>query len=309
MKTIKTVLIAGAGTMGQQTGLLCALHGFDVIMYDLSMALLEAGLVRMKKFAPRMKRIYGFTDDDIRAGLDRIRITDSPETAAFGADLILESIPEDPVLKGNFFATFNTLCDPDTIFATNTSSLVPSMFAQASGRPDRLCALHFHDVSVTKIVDVMPHPGTSPEILKRVREFALELGQIPIVLEKEHNGYVFNNMLMAFTASALNLAAAGVAPVEEIDRAWMGIMRTETGPFGLMDAIGLETVWKITDYWAGKRNDPKAKANADFLKPFVDEGRLGLKTGKGFYTYPDPAYARPDFLTAGKPSTETSHDR
>ena len=306
MKSIKTVLIGGAGTMGQQTALVTALHGFDVVMYDLTMDLVEKGLERIRKFAPRMTMVYGFTDQEIEEGVNRIRITDSRETAADGADLILESIPEDPRIKGDFFAAFDAMCGPDTLFATNTSSLLSSMFAERSGRPDRLCALHFHDVSVTRVVDIMPHPGTSAETLERVRAFALDLGQIPIVLGKEHNGYVFNNMLMAGMDSALKLAASGVAPVEEIDRAWMGIMRTPNGPFGIMDSIGLETVWKITHYWAEQRDDPKARANAAFLKPFVDKGRLGIKTGRGFYSYPNPAYADPGFMTAGIPLPKES---
>ncbi|MCX5882013.1 MAG: 3-hydroxyacyl-CoA dehydrogenase family protein [Deltaproteobacteria bacterium] len=93
-----------------------------------------------------------------------------------------------------------------------------------------------------------------------------------------------------------------MAGVEDIDRAWMGIMHTPVGPFGMMDSIGLDTVWKVTDYWARKLKDPQTLANAAFMKGYVDEGRLGAKCGQGFYQYPGPAYAAPQFLTG---STES----
>ena len=122
------------------------------------------------------------------------------------------------------------------------------------------------------------------------------LDQFPIELKKEQHGYVFNTMLSELMASALSLAAKEVASVEDIDRAWMGIMKTGVGPFGIMDSIGLETVYKVTDYWAGVKDDPQAKANAAFLKERVDKGNLGVKTGQGFYQYPKASFLGPDFL-------------
>jgi len=170
------------------------------------------------------------------------------------------------------------------------------MFAQATGRPERFLAFHFHDVLQTDVVDIMPHPGTLPEVTATVRAFAEKIGQLPIMLQKEHHGYVFNTMLMAFLGEALSMAAKGVASIEDIDRAWMGVMHTQVGPFGIMDSVGLDTVWKITAYWAEKRHDPKARKNADFIKKYLDRDLLGQKSGRGFYAYPDPAFADQGFL-------------
>ncbi len=297
---IKTILIAGAGTMGQQTALLCALNDYDVVIYDISDEILSKGVARIKKNAHRMTGFNLCTQEAADTAISRISTTMDINIAARDADLVIESVPEDPKLKGRLFSDINRCCKPDTIFTTNTSSLLPSMFAKESGRPEKLCALHFHDVAISKIVDVMPHPGTSKETVDLVRQFAEDLGQIPIVLTKENNGYVFNNMLMSFLGSALTLAAKDVAPIEEIDRSWMGVMHTLVGPFGIMDGIGIDTSWKVTDYWAQQRNDPQAKANAAFLKAYVDKGNLGVKTGQGFYTYPDPAFGKPDFLAPKK---------
>ncbi len=298
LEDIKKVLIAGAGTMGQQTGLLCALNGYEIVIYDISMEILEKGIERIKKNGPRMASFYQFTKEETLAALTRISISDNESEAAKDTDLIIESIPEDPELKGRFFSKFHKLCKPETIFTTNTSSLVPSQFVEASGRPEKLCAFHFHNVAISKIVDIMPHSKTSKETIEVVTQFATKIDQIPIVLSRENNGYVFNNMLMAVFDSALSLATNEVASIEDIDRSWMGVMHTFVGPFGIMDSIGLETVWKVADYWAEKIDDPQAKAKSAFLKKYVDAGNLGIKTGQGFYTYPDPAFVKPDFLTA-----------
>ncbi|ACN13426.1 putative 3-hydroxyacyl-CoA dehydrogenase [Desulforapulum autotrophicum HRM2] len=294
---IKTILVAGAGTMGQQTAILAAISGYRVVMYDISDEILAKGVEGIRKNGDRMVRVGVCTSDACSLALEQITTTSDIKAAAVDADLVMESIPEDPELKGKFFGAINDHCKPETIFTTNTSSLVPSMFADRSGRPDKLCALHFHDVTLSKIVDVMPHPGTSSQTMDLVKAFAESMGQIPIVLARENNGYVFNNMLMSFIGSALSLAAKGVTSIQEIDRSWMGVMHTSVGPFGIMDSIGLDTCWKVTSYWANKRNDTQAKANAAFLKGYLDKNMYGIKTGQGFYTYPDPIFSRPDFMT------------
>jgi 3-hydroxybutyryl-CoA dehydrogenase len=252
-----------------------------------------------------MARVRGYARRLIEAGragpdaLGRITPTADLIAAASAADLVSESVPEDPALKGRVFAQLHTLCPPHTIFTTNTSTLLPSMFAAASGRPERLAALHFHlPVWDANVADVMAHPDTSPDVVETLAAFARRIGQIPIVAQKESSGYVFNAMLSALNEAALKLAAGGVAAFTDVDRAWMGIMKMPIGPFGIMDAVGLDTVWKITDFWAGLTNDPQQRANADFVRGYVDRGRLGLKSGRGFYDYPEPAFSRPEFLTS-----------
>ena len=290
---IHNILVVGAGTMGGQIALQCALHGLNVALYDVSAEALDAGMARVRGYVTHLTA-QGRTT---AAVLDRIQPTTDLAAAAATADLVSESVPEDPVLKGRVLAELNTLCPPRTLFTTNTSTLLPSMFAAATGRPERFCALHFHlPVWDANVADVMPHPGTDPAVVATVTAFARRIGQFPIVLGREQSGYVFNTMLNALLGAALELAANGVAPLADVDRAWMGIMHTAVGPFGIMDAVGLDTVWKITDYWAGVSGSPRLRANADFVKGYLDEGRLGHKTGGGFYDYPEPAYRRPGFL-------------
>ena len=213
-----------------------------------------------------------------------------PAKAATDVDIVSESVPEDPGLKGAVFAELDRWCPERTVFATNTSSLLPSMYAEACGRPDRLAALHFHQpVWSANLVDVMPHPGTSPETIEVLLGFAARIGQIPIQLHKESPGYVFNAMYNALNREAITLATNGVATVEDIDGAWTTVMKTPRGPFGMLDYVGIDTAWHITQYWATVTGDRQLLANAAWLKGYVDQGRAGIKTGKGFYDYsPEP---------------------
>ena len=300
IEDIKKVLILGAGTMGQQIGLQCAMYGYDVVFYDLSQEILDKASRRIAKLGSWYVSSGRLTEENLRNTLSRISATPDPEKAAQDADFISESVPEDPELKGRVFAQFNKLCPERTIFTTNTSMLVPSMFAEATGRPEKLVAFHFHDLRANNIADVMPHPGTAPEVTKLVHDFAVSIGQIVILLHRENSGYVFNTMLSSLFSSALTLASRNVASIEDIDRSWMGVMHTSMGPFGIMDQVGISTVWIITDYWAKKTRDAQAQANADFLKQYVEKGHLGFKTNQGFYSYPNPAYTQQDFLSGAE---------
>ena len=297
IEDIKTLLVIGAGTLGGQIALQCARHGYEVNLYDISDQALANGMVMIQGYLRSMLAEGRLSEAESAAVLVRIHPTTDAQAAAAQADLVSESVPEDPQLKGRVFAQFNSLCPEHTVFTTNTSSLVPSMFAEATGRPDRFAALHFHTyVWISNVVDIMPHPGSSPETLDLLEAFALRIGQIPIRLEKENYGYVFNTMLNALLRSATSLAARKVTTYQNVDRAWMGVMKMPVGPFGIIDAVGLETVWEITQYWAGVLNDAELQQNADFLKTYVDQGWLGFKSGRGFYTYPDPEYASEGFV-------------
>lgn len=283
---IRTVLVVGAGTMGQQIALQCAAHGFAVTLLDTEQAALDRARARLDALAGHVASDPAFAHTDVVADVARISATTDPAEAAHEADLVSESVPEDPALKGRVFAELDRLCPARTIFATNTSSLVPSLFADATGRPDRLAALHFHQpVWSATIVDVMPHPGTSPETVETLVGFAGRIGQVPIRLLRESPGYVFNAMYNALNREAITLAANGVATVEDIDRAWTTVTKMPNGPFGMLDHVGIDTAWHITDYWARTLGDAQLTRNAAFLKGYLDQGRAGVKSGRGFYDY------------------------
>lgn len=297
IEEIHTILVIGAGTLGGQIALQCAMHGFEVNLYDISGEALDKGMQLIHGYVHDLTGSGSLTEAQAAAALGRIHPLTDPQKAA-QAELVSESVPEDPQLKGKVFAQFNALCPPQTIFTTNTSTLVPSMYAEATGRPDRFAALHFHGyVWISNVVDIMPHPGTSVETLDLLEAFAHRIGQIPIRLAKESSSYVFNAMLNAVLRAATGLAAKQVTSFENVDRAWMGVMKMPVGPFGILDQIGLETAYDINQYWANVLKDAELQANAEFLKSYVDQGHLGVKTGRGFYSYPDPEYLRPGFIT------------
>ena len=297
---VRRVLVIGSGTMGLQIGLQAAAHGYNVVLHDAEPAALDEAQQRLRGYGEAALAAGGIDAGRLEQALARIESISDPAAAAAGADVLCEAVPEDPVLKGRVLGRFNALCPERAVFTTNTSTLLPSMFAAATGRPDRFAALHFHTpVWSSNVVDVMPHPGTAAETTELLVAFARRIGQIPIRLSRESFGYVFNALYAAMNREAITLVANGIASVEDVDRAWMGIMKMPVGPFGMLDGVGLDTVWDITDYWARQLNDPQLRVNAEFIRTYLDRGRTGVKSGAGFYDYPGPAYQAPGFLESG----------
>lgn len=283
---IQKVLVVGAGTMGQQIALQCATHGLEVVLLDQSEDALDTATTRLNGLARHLADDPAFEGVDLTAVAAGIARTTEAAEAAVEVDLVSESVPEDPELKGRVFAELDRHSPQRTIFTTNTSSLLPSMYAATTGRPDRFAALHFHQpVWSATVVDVMPHPGTSGETVETLLDFAVRIGQVPIRLHRESHGYVFNAMYNALNGAAITLAANGIAGIEDIDLAWTTVTKMPDGPFAMLDHVGIDTAWQITDYWARATGDEQLTRNAAFLKGYLDQGRAGTKVGKGFYDY------------------------
>jgi len=149
IEDIHKVLIIGAGNMGQQIGFQCAISGYEVVLYDVKDEFLEKAMIRINKLCRRFVSAQQLTEDAAAAALARIKTSSEVEEAGRDIDFVSESVPEDPQLKGEVFAGFNKICPDHAVFTTNTSSLIPSLFAEATGRPQKFAALHFHDVRVT----------------------------------------------------------------------------------------------------------------------------------------------------------------
>ena len=199
---IKKVLVVGSGTLGQQIGFQCAMHGFDVVMYDVKQETLDACRAIQREYG-ELFRSRGRSKAEVDAALARISYTLDLEEAGRDADLVSESVPENPDIKRKVYPLLHAACPPKTIFTTNTSTLLPSQIADATGRPERFLALHFaNEIWDRNIGEVMGHAGTDREIFEIVVKFAKAIGMVPIRVEKEQNGYIINSLLVPWLMAA-----------------------------------------------------------------------------------------------------------
>lgn len=288
---ITTIAIIGAGNLGTRIALRAALSGFSVKVYDISQDSLKHSVAVMNQLLQELPAKNKQNNPLKYSTLNKFTFTDDISKVLNNADLVSESVTEDLDIKMKVWEEIGKLAEPHTLFTTNTSYLLPSQLAEISGRPELFCAFHFHDLFESRVVDIMPHPGTKPEVVETLETLGRKLEQIPIVVKKEHSGYIFNTLLISWIDAAGRLLTGEIAEVEAIDKSWMVNFNMPVGPFGILDKVGLDTAWKIT---SAKRN-PASRAFAEVLKRYVDQGKLGRKTGEGFYKYPNPAFERPDF--------------
>jgi 3-hydroxybutyryl-CoA dehydrogenase len=290
---IKNVLILGAGSLGTRVALQAAISHYSVIVYDIHESALQQSQKVMEKVLRYVVKIGLAKEEDKPAIAARIKFTTNPVQAVNDIDIISESVTEELAIKEKVWKQFGEIAPAKTIFTTNTSYLLPSQFAIISGRPEKFCAFHFHDVFTARVVDIMPHPGTNPELITLLQDFGKKLNQVPVLVKKESPGYIFNFMLMALIGAAGKLKTSDVGSIEDIDKSWMVNFNMPMGPFGILDNIGLDTAWHVTK----DRTDSASRAFASLLKEYIDQGKLGEKSGEGFYKYPSPLFKNPDFLT------------
>lgn len=289
---IQNVLVAGAGTLGLRIALRCALDGYKVTMFDISDQQLETAIGMQNYVVKRLLKQSSVSQDQVDQARANLRTTSDIDDAVQGVDLISESVIEDIDLKKAFYADLIPRLEKGIIVTTNTSYLLPSQLLDSIQEPELFCALHFHDVFNQVVVDVMPHPGTSQAVIGLLMEFGRRINQIPVFVQKENSGYMFNAMLMAILGQASDLFINEVGSFQDIDRSFMGNFGTQAGPFGMLDQVGLDTAWHITN----AKSDHRSRKLAAVLKSYIDQGKLGFKSGEGFYKYPQPEFSQPEFL-------------
>jgi len=292
---VKKVCVVGAGTMGSRISLICAVRGYETTVYDAFEEALQRAPQRQKEMAERMIMMGGLSQDEVDAGLKNITFTADPEKAAKNADLVSESVFEVVELKRKVHAKLDQLCPPQAILTTNTSSLLVSDIEDAVSRGDKFAAMHFHG-GLGSLVDIMRGPRTSDETVDILKRFAKSIGEFPMVMKKEKGGYLYNTLLGGLLGAAWGLVLGGYAEPEDVDRAYMLVNRQPVGPFGIMDAIGLNVIMDAASGGGLEREEFTLKQATEYLRPYIERGDLGAKTGKGFYTYPNPAYQQPEFL-------------
>ena len=291
--------MVGAGTLGGQIAWHSAFKGKTVTVYDISDESLENCRKTQTGYAEIYKKDLGASDADIEATWSRLAYTTDLAEAAKTADIVIEAVPEVPDIKIDVYEKLAPLMQSHTILATNSSTLLPSMFAAKTGRPDRYAALHFANlIWALNLAEIMGTPQTSDDTLNRLTAYAIEIGMVPIPISKEQNGYVCNSLLVPIFQAAQSLVTKGVADAETVDRTYMIMNRGCTmGPCGVMDVVGIPLVQGIFSYWGEQLGNQEMLDNAAYLKEhFVDKGLTGIHSGRGHYQYPNPSYQQPGFI-------------
>jgi 3-hydroxybutyryl-CoA dehydrogenase len=292
IKDIKNILILGSGTLGLRIALASALNGYKVMIYDINEKAFEQAKHIQNNLIKILIKNNIISEIDGKNALKNQTFTSDAKFAAKDADLVSESVTEDLELKKKVWTQFGKLCPEKTIFTTNTSSLLPSLYAEETGRADHFCALHFHDVFYANVVDIMPNPKTADWIIDLLKAFGESIHQTVVIMKRESPGYIFNAMLISVIGAAGALVTFDVASIEDVDRSWMGNFKMPRGPFGILDEIGIDTAWHIVKV----KIDEKSKRFTNFLHTYIEQGKLGRKTGEGFYKYPNPRYNDADFI-------------
>lgn len=319
--SFQKVVVAGSGVLGSQIAFQVAYKGFDVIVYDVNEKALAAGRSKIESLAEiytqeishaekeyREKACHINYNHNLLPGLDEMfyfkvekgikRVSGLPQQISFttdlelalsDADLLIEAIPEDIQIKEEFYKKASRVAREKTIFATNSSTLLPSMFAKATGRPDRFLALHFaNEIWRNNTAEIMGHSETSQEAYQAVVQFAKEIGMVPLPLKKEYPGYILNAILVPFLEAAQKLLLHQVAEPETIDRTWRMATGAPLGPLQILDIVGIQTAYNILKNYADTSKDPNnihAQLAKMLKEEYLDKGRTGKAAGKGFYQY------------------------
>ena len=305
-RPIEAVAVVGAGTMGRQIAALVASSGRAVRLFDALPAVLEAAPERIREELATLPHLPQYAHHafrieppaDHQALLARIRIADALAGAIDGADLVIEAVREDVETKRTLFAELDRLA-PEAILATNSSSIPSSLIAPVVADPGRLLNTHFFaPVWSRPMVELMGCGQTTPETMGRVEAFARSLGIVVAPVRGNSKGFIINRVWRAVKREALRVVDEGHAEPEDVDRLWMIFFGTPSGPFGIMDMVGLDVVADIETSYQAVATDPEDRPSAT-LHAKVAEESLGEKTGRGFYTHPGPEYLRPGWLQGG----------
>lgn len=314
------IIVIGGGVLGAQIGLMSAYTGHDTTFFLRSEGSIGRTSAKIEQYSARMlhdlqaaKTLIGNPMGKFLYPRAMIKDWDSVTaekideltaqakerfknlihyeldvTKAFvDADIAIESMSEDPKAKIAIYDQIRDHLPEKTILLTNSSTLLPSQFAEHTGRPEKYCALHFaNNIWKNNTAEVMGHAGTDPEVYKKVVAFAAELQMVPLQLHKEQPGYILNSILVPFLSAAQALWAGEVADPETIDLTWRLATGSPAGPFQILDVVGLETAYNINQMKPGAREEGTLLNKiGKMLKEKIDRGEVGINAGKGFYDY------------------------
>ena len=287
------VAVVGTGTLGAQIVLLAANAGYQVKAYDIRDGALDQTLITVKGIEMLVPK------SEWPTCRERIQVTTDLTEAVSDADLVVEVVPEVLELKQKVWSKIGSNTQPHAIMATNSSSIPVSRLEKYGDRPDRCLNIHFY--IGMPMADVMAGTKTSDEVFDIGTKWVRSMNLIPLTVKKEVLGFCFNRVWRAVKREVLWMWGEGYVDFRDVDRAWMlfnGMKHDSSafGPFALMDKVGLDVIYDIEMVYFNESQDPRDFPPAA-LKEKIEKNELGVKTGKGFYTYPDPDYLNPNFLS------------
>ena len=306
MSQIQRILIVGAGWVGRQVAAKIAASGIDVALVDRSSEVVQEAIEWISHCTKdddplNLHASESYQQDAIQKSAsiskpDWIKrvIALAPlaeltreSLAEWQPDLALECVSEQLSLKKRVLRRLSELVSDDCIIASNSSYFVPSVLCQFVERPERFAHLHFHvPVLRETVADIVGCQQTSAQVLESLAEFSRRIGQYPLMLRHEHPGYVFNWLLQAVLKAALELVANDVVDAADVDRSWKSVTGMPLGPFGMMDQIGIDVIDQVLSNarWAPPLSVSDQQL-LDVIRPLIQQGKLGVKSGAGFYDY------------------------
>jgi len=275
--------VVGGGFMGSQIATQAALHGIEVRLQDVSAEQLEKSMTANRGHLQRRVDKGRLTPADLEAALARVRTTTDLAEAVRDAEVVIEAVVEDLDVKRQVFSELDELAPPEAVLASNSSTMVISKLAGATGRPDRCANMHFFSpVLVMELCEVVMGPQTSEATAERCLALVREMGRTPVLVRKEIDGFIVNRILHAATQEAYRLLDGGVAEFQDIDTAVEKGLNWPMGPF--RDFTGLDVTYNARLHIYRTTGDPNYKPSPR-LREKVEKGELGRKTGKGWYDY------------------------
>jgi 3-hydroxybutyryl-CoA dehydrogenase len=281
---IKKPFVVGAGVMGAGIGQLCAQHGYEVTITDVSEDVTQKAREKVIKGLQRQVEKGKMTEADVQSILSRMTWSLDLNLAR-ESDFVIEAVSESLDLKKEIFNKLDSLSPPQTIFASNTTALSVSEIAAATQRPERIIGMHFFNPAVImKLVEIIRGQGTSPETIETTKKFAEKLGKIPIVTAKEAPGGIVSRVLAGLLNEAATVYSDGIANAQDIDEAMKLGAGLPLGPLALIDMIGLDIHLAKMETLYEKLKDNRYKP-PEIIKEMVASGKLGKKSGEGFFKY------------------------
>lgn len=283
---MQKIAVIGAGAMGRQIALNCALHGFQVSLNDSRAEGLEQARGFFAEYLAGRVAKGRLTTEQHDAALARLDLTPDLTRAAGDAELVIEAIVEKFEPKAELFRTLDALCPAGTILGTNSSNIRGSRLAEVTARPGRVLNIHFFNPAlVMELVEIVVHPAVPAEVTDAVADFCRRIGKIPVVLHKEIPGFIVNRIFRALTREAVSLFEEGYASAEDIDLAVMKGLGHPMGPLRLLDTTGIDVSYLARQDEYEETGVETARPNR-ILKEMFERGDWGRKAGRGFYAYP-----------------------